>query len=102
VVESVLVIPPSKCRVCVPDGRCTDVYTCAYDPHHPSFVSDESNKQLLGEKIEPLPMEPGEPQRYDYQYERNVCNLFMFFEPLTAWRHVSVTHRRTAADMRCR
>jgi len=44
-------------------------------------------------------MEPGEPQRYDYQYERNgVCNLFMFFEPLTAWRHVSVTHRRTAVD----
>jgi len=27
-----------------------------------------------------------------------VCNLFMFFEPLTAWRHVSVTHRRTAVD----
>jgi len=22
----------------------------------------------------------------------------MFFEPLTAWRHVSVTHRRTAVD----
>jgi len=75
-----------------------DVYTCAYDPHHPVVCFDESNKQLLGEKIEPLPMEPGEPQRYDYQYERNgVCNLFMFFEPLTAWRHVSVTHR-TAVD----
>jgi len=67
--------------------------------HHPVVCFDESNKQLLGEKIEPLPMEPGEPQRYDYQYERNgVCNLFMFFEPLTAWRHVSVTHRRTAVD----
>jgi len=36
---------------------------------------DESNKQLLGEKIEPLPMEPGEPQRYDYQYERNGCAI---------------------------
>ena len=44
-------------------------------------------------------MEPGEPQRYDYQYERNgVCNLFMLFEPLTAWRHVAVTERRTAVD----
>ena len=27
-----------------------------------------------------------------------VCNLFMFFEPLTAWRHVEVTDRRTAID----
>lgn len=76
-----------------------DVYTCAYDPQHPVVCFDESNKQLVGEKIEPLPMEPGEPQRYDYQYERNgVCNLFMFFEPLTAWRHVAVTDRRTAVD----
>ncbi len=29
-------------------------------------------------------------ERYDYQYERNgVANLFMFFEPLTGWRHTS-------------
>jgi hypothetical protein len=76
-----------------------DVYTRAYDPQHPVVCFDESNKQLVAEKIEPLPMESGEPQRYDYQYERNgVCNLFMFFEPLTAWRHVAVTARRTAVD----
>jgi len=53
-----------------------DVYKRPYDPH-PVVCFDESNKQLVAE-IEPLPMEPGEPQRYDYQYERNgVCNLFM-------------------------
>lgn len=76
-----------------------DVYTRAYDPQYPVVCFDQSNKQLVGEKIEPLPMEPGEPQRYDYQYERNgVCNLFMSFEPLTAWRHVAVTDRRTAVD----
>ena len=34
-----------------------------------------------------------------YQYERNgVCNLFMFFEPLSSWWHVEVTQRRTAID----
>ncbi len=76
-----------------------DVYKLPYDPQYPVVCFDESNKQLVAEIIEPLPMEPGEPQRYDYQYERNgVCNLFMFFEPLTAWRHVDVTDRRTAID----
>ena len=76
-----------------------DVYTRPYDPNHPFVCFDESSKQLLAEKIEPLPIESGEPERYDYQYERNgVCNLFMFFEPLGAWRHVEVTQRRTAID----
>ena len=76
-----------------------DVYTRPYDPLHPSVCFDESNKQLVAEKIEPLPAEPGHPERYDYQYERNgVANLFMFFEPLATWRHVEVTDRRTAID----
>jgi transposase len=76
-----------------------DVYTRPYDPNYPQVCFDESSKQLIAEKIEPLPMEPGEPERYDYQYERNgVCNLFMFFEPLAAWRHIEVTNQRTAID----
>ena len=76
-----------------------DVYTRPYDPNHPFVCFDETSKQLIAEKIEPLQAEPGKKQRYDYQYERNgVCNLFMFFEPLGAWRHVEVTQRRTAVD----
>lgn len=76
-----------------------DVYTSRYDPFYPWVCFDESHKQLVGETIEPLPMESGNPQRYDYQYERHgVCNLFMFFEPLSAWRHVEVTDHRTAID----
>ncbi len=76
-----------------------DVYTRPYDPLHPSVCFDESNKQLVAEKIEPLAIESGQPERYDYQYERNgTANLFMFFEPLAAWRHVEVTDRRTAID----
>lgn len=44
-------------------------------------------------------MQPGAPQRYDYEYERHgTCNLFMFFEPLCGWRHVEVTDRRTMVD----
>jgi len=47
----------------------------------------DDNKRLVAEIGEPLPMEQVN-WRYDYQYERNgvVANLFMFFEPLTAWR----------------
>jgi len=76
-----------------------DLYTRPYDPVHPVVCFDESNKQLVAETVEPLPMEPGQPQRYDYQYERNgVRNLFMFSEPLAGWRHVEVTDRRTKQD----
>lgn len=76
-----------------------DVYTRPHDPNHPFVCFDETSKQLVAEKIAPIPAQPGKKQRYDYQYERNgVCNLFMFFEPLGAWRHVEVTERRTAVD----
>jgi len=51
------------------------------------------------ETREPIPAKPEQLERYDYQYERNgVANLFMFFEPLTGWRHVEVTEQRTAID----
>lgn len=76
-----------------------DVYTRPKDPRHPFVCFDESNKQLVAETQLPLPAEPGKPERYDYQYERNgVSNMFMFFEPLGSWRHVEVTDRRTAID----
>ena len=76
-----------------------DIYTRPYDRLHPVVCFDESNKQLVKEICEPLPMEPDQPQRYDYQYERNgISNLFMFSEPLAGWRHVEVTDRRTKQD----
>jgi hypothetical protein len=60
---------------------------------------DESSKQQVRETRLPLPAEPGQPERYDYEYERNgVSNLFMFFAPLDGWRHVKVTERRTKID----
>lgn len=76
-----------------------ELYKQPYDPKRPVVCLDESNKQLLIEVFDPIPMEPGHPERYDTQYERNgVSNLFMMFEPLTGWRHVEVTDRRTAVD----
>jgi hypothetical protein len=76
-----------------------DIYQNPYDEKNPWICFDESCKQLVKETHDLIPVEPGQAKRYDYQYERNgVANLFMFFEPLTGWRHVEVTERRTAID----
>ena len=76
-----------------------DLYARPADPTHPLVCFDESNKEQHIEVETPLPMEPGQPQRYESTYERNgVSNLFMFFAPLHNWRHVKVTDRRTNAD----
>ncbi len=76
-----------------------DVYCRPPDPKYPQVCFDESSKQQVKEVRTPLPTAPGEPMRYDTEYERNgVSNLFMFFCPLLNWRHVKVTERRTAID----
>lgn len=70
-----------------------------YDPKRPQVCLDEASKQLVGETAEPIPAEPGQPERFDYEYVRNgTANLFMLSEPLAGWRHVMVTERRTARD----
>lgn len=75
------------------------VYTRPYDPTHPVVCLDETSKQLVSETRTPLPAEPGQPERVDYEYERQgTANLFMAVEPLTGQRHVTVTDRRTAVD----
>ena len=46
----------------------------------------------------PVPVEPGKPERIDYEYERKgTRNLFVMVEPLAGWRHVEVTTQRTSA-----
>lgn len=55
--------------------------------------------QLIAEKRQPLPAQPGPVARYDYEYGRNgTANLFVFCEPPAGWRHVAVTERRTMLD----
>lgn len=76
-----------------------ELYKLPYDPKRPLVCLDETSKQQLIEVRDPIPIEPGSPERYDTEYERNgVSNLFMIFEPLAGWRHVEVTDRRTAID----
>ena len=76
-----------------------DLYAAPYDPAHPTVCFDETSKQLVAETRLPLPMEPGKPERVDYEYERKgTANLFLVTEPLTGWRHADVTDRRTKPD----
>jgi len=76
-----------------------EVYQRPFDPLQPMVCMDESSKQLVAEIAEPLPLEAGQPRRYDYEYSRNgVNNLFMFFEPLAGQRFVTVTEQRTKID----
>jgi transposase len=76
-----------------------DVYKRPADPQRPLMCFDESPEQLVRETRQALPMQPGQPERYDHEYQREgVANLFMFFAPLQNWRYIKVTERRTKAD----
>ncbi len=76
-----------------------DVYTRPYDARVPQVCMDETSKQRVGETRVPIPAAPGQPRRYDTEYERQgTSNLFMFVEPLRGWRHVRVTERRTKRE----
>src|SRR5215467_13680503 len=76
-----------------------DVYAEPYDPARPKVNFDETSKQLSKETRQPLLAQPGKPQCFDYEYERNgTRNLFLFVAPQTGKRHVHVTEQRTKVD----
>lgn len=76
-----------------------EIYQRPHDPAAPVVCMDEQPVQLVKEARQPLSAAPGRPKRIDYEYERNgTANIFMFTEPLTGWRHVQATQRRTKTD----
>jgi hypothetical protein len=76
-----------------------DVYTWEEDTRRPLVCMDECPKQLIGETRTPIPVEPGQPERYDTKYARNgTCDIFMFVAPLEGRRRAEVTARRTRKD----
>ncbi|RME90815.1 MAG: IS630 family transposase [Anaerolineae bacterium] len=94
------VIPPEQDAAFV--AHMEDIlalYQRPYEAQSPVICMDEQPKQLIAETRLPLPAEPGQPQRFDYEYERKgTANLFLFTEPLAGWRRVAVRERRTAVD----
>ncbi len=76
-----------------------EVYARPYDPKRPVVCVDEGAKELRSTPRGFLAMEPGAPERQDYEYERHgKVNLFVSVEPLTGRHRVRVSERRTAVD----
>lgn len=76
-----------------------DIYKKRYTDKQPVICVDESSKQLIKETRQPLPMKPGEAEKFDMEYERNgTASIFMAFEPLQGVRFTKVTKRRTRTD----
>jgi transposase len=100
--------PWRKKMGCVPQVDAEDVARMedgldldaeAPDPQRPVVCFDESPIQLIGERRQPIPSEPGPIERYDCEYRRNgTANLFVFLDPNRPWRKVKVTERRAAQD----
>lgn len=94
------VIPPEQSGEFVAHREdVLEVYPRPYDPQIPLVCMDEQPVQLLQEVRQPLPVVEGQPERYDYEYERNgTANIFMFTEPLSGVRTVSGRAHKTAID----
>jgi hypothetical protein len=77
-----------------------EVYRRPYDPQRPVVCLDEQPTQLVGETRRPIPAQPGQPERYDYEYERRGTAInFMLTEPLGGWRKVNVRETKSAIDL---
>lgn len=94
------VIPPAQNGAFVAHMEdILDVYHMPYDPQVPLVCLDEQPVQLIKEVRKPLPAEEGQPERYDYEYERNgTATICMFTEPLRGVRMLSVREHKTAID----
>lgn len=76
-----------------------DVYKRPYDEKRPVVCMDETNKQQLKEVRAPFLMEPGKPEKFDTEYQRNgTSNIFISFEPLKGKRRLKVTDNRKRKD----
>ena len=76
-----------------------DLYEEEDDPCYPTICFDEKLVAPEADVRPAEPIEPGQPERVDYEYERlGTAKLFFFVEPLTGWRHVEMTEHRTKID----
>jgi len=72
-----------------------ELYAEPLDEARPVVCMDELSKELHGPVAEPIPAEPGQPAKEDYEYKRKgTANLFVLLCPLLGWRHLEVTAKR--------
>lgn len=76
-----------------------DLYARPWRADEPVICIDEKSKQLLRASRPGLPMAPGMPARFDYEYVRSgTCNIFVAVEPRGGRRIAQVTAHRGKAE----
>lgn len=76
-----------------------ETYEKPYDPACPVLCMDEQPVQLVRETREPITATKEHARRVDYEYERaGTANIFMFAEPLAAWRQATARVTKTKID----
>jgi hypothetical protein len=76
-----------------------EIYAQPYDPRHPVVCMDEQPVQLIGETRVAIPATKTHAKRVDYEYERHgTASIFMFAEPLSAFRQATARPQRTKVD----
>lgn len=94
------VIPPDadgEFVACMED--VLETYAQPYNAAFPVICMDEQPVQLTKETRKPITATRAHPLRVDYEYERaGTACIFMFAEPLSGWRKVTVRERRTKVD----
>jgi hypothetical protein len=94
------VIPPEADAEFVANmEEVLEIYAKPYDPKNPVVCMDEQPVQLIGETRVPIPATKEHAKRVDYEYERKgTASIFMFAEPLSAFRQATARPQRTKMD----
>ena len=75
------------------------LYALPYDPRYPVICYDERPCFLIGEEIDPLPLQSGRLRKEHYAYEKNgSCSLLAAIEPLTGKRLAQLHRQRTKKE----
>lgn len=75
------------------------LYQRPYDPDYPVVCFDERPCFLIGEVVDPVPLQTGQPRKEHYAFEKHgSCALLAAIEPLTGFRLGQVYPQRTMAE----
>ena len=75
------------------------LYALPYDPAYPVVCFDERPCFLIGDRLTPVPMQPGKVRKQHYTYEKlGSCVLLAAIEPLTGRRLGQVHAQRTKRE----
>jgi transposase len=75
------------------------LYALPYDQQYPVICFDERPCFLIGEEVDPLPLQSGQVRKEHYAYDKNgSCALLAAIEPLTGKRLAQVRPQRTKKE----